>query len=59
MLRISVVLFSLLFIASNASSDIFKYIDENGVTCYTDAPLGKKNQKVLAEKSNKVIPDKK
>lgn len=51
MLRISVVLFSLLFIASTASSDIFKYVDENGVTCYTDAPLGKKNQKVLAEKS--------
>lgn len=56
MLRISVVLFSLLFIVSTASSDIFKYIDENGVICYTDAPLGKKNQKVLAEKSNKVIP---
>ena len=53
------MLFSLLFIASNASSDIFKYMDENGVTCYTDAPLGKKNQKVVAEKSNKVIPDKK
>ena len=46
MLRISVVLFSLLFIVSTASSDIFKYIDENGVTCYTDAPAGKKNQKV-------------
>ena len=51
MLRISVVLFSLLFIVSTASSDIFKYIDENGVTCYTDAPLEKKNQKVLVEKS--------
>jgi len=59
MLRISVVLFSLLFIASTASSDVFKYIDENGVTCYTDAPLGKKNQKIISEKSNKVIPDKK
>lgn len=58
MLRISVVLFSLLFIASNASADIFKYIDENGVTCYTDAPLGKKNQKVLTEKS-KLEPAKK
>ena len=59
MLRISVVLFSLLFIVSTASSDIFKYIDENGVTCYTDAPLEKKNQKVIDEKSNKVVPDKK
>lgn len=59
MVRISVVLFSLLFIAPTASADIFKYTDENGVTCYTDAPLGKKNQKVVAEKSNKVIPDEK
>ncbi len=59
MLRISVVLFSMLFIASTASSDIFKYIDENGVTCYTDAPLGKKNQKILTEKNNKVVPNKK
>lgn len=52
------MLFSLLFIVSNASSDIFKYIDENGVACYTDAPLGKKNQKVLAEKSRLESADK-
>jgi hypothetical protein len=51
MLRISVVLFSLLFVVSTASSDIFKYTDDNGVICYTDAPLGKKNQKVISEKS--------
>lgn len=57
MLRTSVVLFSLLFIVSTASSDIFKYIDENGVTCYTDAPAGKKNQKIVA-KSKKLIPEK-
>ena len=59
MVRISVVLFSLLFIVSTAAADIYKYIDENGVTCYTDAPLEKNNQKIVAEKSNKVIPDKK
>jgi len=64
MLRISVVLFSLLFIASTASSDIFKYVDENGITCYTDAPLGKKNQKIVSEKSKlepakKIKPEKK
>lgn len=45
------MLFSLFFIASTASSDIFKYIDENGVICYTDAPFGKKTEKVLAQKS--------
>ena len=47
MLRISVSLLFLLFIASTASSDVYKYIDENGVICYTDAPFGKKTQKVL------------
>lgn len=51
MLRISVLLFSLFYIVSPASSDVFKYIDENGVTCYTDAPFGKKTEKVLSEKT--------
>ena len=49
MLRISVVLFSLFFIVSSASSDVFKYVDENGVTCYTDAPSGKKTKKIISE----------
>lgn len=51
MLKKSVVLFLLLFFASAASSDIYKYVDENGVVCYTDAPFGKKPEKVLAQKS--------
>ena len=50
MLRISVVIFSLLFIASIASADVYKYVDENGVICYTDAPFGKKTEKVIAQK---------
>ena len=53
MLRISVVLLFLLLIASTASSDVYKYIDENGVICYTDSPLGKKTQKVLVYKDRK------
>jgi len=53
MLRISVALVFLLFIASTASSDVYKYIDENGVICYTDAPLEKKTQKVLVYKDRK------
>jgi hypothetical protein len=53
MLRISVSLLFLLFIASTASSDVYKYIDENGVICYTDAPFGKKTQKVLVFKDRK------
>ncbi|PKL52652.1 MAG: lytic transglycosylase [Nitrospira bacterium HGW-Nitrospira-1] len=51
MLRKSVVLFLLLFIAEAVSADIYKYVDENGVVCYTDAPFGKKTQKVLAQKT--------
>jgi len=39
----------LLVFASAASADIYKYTDENGVVCYTDAPFGKKTQKVLKE----------
>jgi hypothetical protein len=57
MLRISVMLFSLFFITSAAAADIFKYVDEEGVICYTDAPFGKKTQKVLADKNKKVSAD--
>ncbi len=49
MLRKFIVIFLLLFFASTASSDIFKYVDENGVVCYTDAPFGKKAEKVLTQ----------
>jgi soluble lytic murein transglycosylase-like protein len=45
MLRTSVVLLVLFLSASVASSDVYKYVDENGVTCYTDAPFGKKSEK--------------
>jgi hypothetical protein len=38
----------ILFIAP-AYADIYKYVDENGVVCYTDAPLGKKADKVHKE----------
>jgi hypothetical protein len=50
MLRISVSLFFLLFIASTASSDVYKYVDENGVICFTDKLLGKRNQPELVYK---------
>ncbi len=52
MLRESVVIFFFsLFIATAAAADIFKYTDENGVICYTDAPFGKKTEKVRAQKN--------
>ncbi len=33
-------------------ADIYKYTDENGVICYTDAPFGKKPEKILKEKKS-------
>lgn len=41
-----VVFCSLLLAASAVSADIYKYVDDNGVVCYTDAPLGKKPEPV-------------
>lgn len=37
------------FLSSPLYADIFKYVDENGIECYTDAPLGKKASKILKE----------
>lgn len=54
MLRLSVVLFVLLCVTSTASSDVYKYVDENGVICYTDAPFGKKIQRGSENKKNAV-----
>ncbi len=44
---VSAILFA--FFASPAFSDVYKYVDENGVVCYTDAPMGKKTVRVLKE----------
>ena len=51
MLRESVVIFFLLFIVTSASADVYKYTDENGIVCYTDAPFGKKTEKVIAQRN--------
>ena len=45
-----------LFIALPAYADIYKYVDANGIVCYTDAPLGKKADKILKEK-NPIAPE--
>lgn len=44
------VCFLLLSVAT-VSADIYKYVDENGVVCFTDAPYGKKSQHVSSEKT--------
>jgi hypothetical protein len=48
MVRIVLIAFLVLFSAAATSwADIYRYVDENGVVCYTDAPLNKKAEKVL------------
>jgi hypothetical protein len=51
-----IILCCLLFIiAPIASADIYRYIDENGVECYTDIPVDKTADKIYNEKSNTSI----
>jgi hypothetical protein len=52
------VLFCILLSSPPVYGDIFKYIDENGIECYTDAPLGKKANRILKEPGNTSIVDK-
>ena len=49
MLKAWLAVCSLLLLSGAVSADIYKYVDENGVLCYTDAPFGKKQEKVLKE----------
>jgi hypothetical protein len=42
----------LLFLSPAVHADIYKYTDENGVICFTDAPFGKKTEKVAQEKTS-------
>jgi len=50
-MRAAIIILSVFALcASPAFADIFKYVDENGVVCYTDAPAGKKTVRVLREK---------
>ncbi len=40
-------LLALLVIAGSARADIYRYVDEDGVAYYTDAPLNKKAEKIM------------
>jgi len=42
----------LFFFASSSVADIYKYVDDNGVMCYTDSPIDKKADRVYKDKSN-------
>jgi len=50
MLKAAMVVCSLFLAAATVSADIYKYVDENGVVCFTDAPYGKKTQHVSSDK---------
>lgn len=45
-----IAIFSILIFAQIASADIYKYVDENGVICYTDTPAGRQANRVHREK---------
>jgi soluble lytic murein transglycosylase len=48
----SLIAFTLiLFLSPIAYADIYQYVDEHGVVCYTDLPIGKKADKVFKEKT--------
>jgi soluble lytic murein transglycosylase-like protein len=47
----------LLFLSPAVHADIYKYTDENGVICFTDAPFGKKTEKVAKEKTSDLSID--
>jgi hypothetical protein len=49
----------LCFLGSQVSADIYKYTDENGVTCYTDIPLNKKSNRILKDNTNSPLFQKK
>ncbi len=53
MVKMVVIFSCMLFLATSAYSDIYKYTDENGVICYTDAPYGRKTEEVMKEKKVK------
>lgn len=42
-----------LFLAPVASADIFKYVDDQGVICYTDTPSGQKADRIHKDKPEK------
>lgn len=52
MMQIVLLTLLLVFsIAADSWADIYRYVDDNGVVCYTDAPLDKKAKRVVKTES--------
>ncbi len=50
-MKIFIYAFIIIIVASlSAYADIYKYVDENGVICYTDLPLNKKADRIHKDK---------
>lgn len=49
MLKTALLVFFVLILASPAFSVVYKYIDKNGVVCYTDAPMVNKSEVVRTD----------
>ncbi len=47
--KIVAILSLSLLLASTAYADVYKYTDESGVICYTDAPFGKKSERIIKD----------
>jgi hypothetical protein len=45
-MRYFVIFFIILVFSSVASADIYKYVDQSGIICYTDTPLDKKADRI-------------
>ncbi len=52
MLRTALLVFFISIMATPAFSVVYKYVDSNGVVCYTDAPIVKKSELVKADASD-------
>ena len=56
MRTVSIVFFCFLLCITSSTlstfADIYKYIDENGVECFTDTPIDKSADRIFKEKSN-------
>lgn len=56
-MKFFIIILSILTLFSIASAEIYKYTDDNGVTCYTDIPNGPKTVKVtLGRQSISIRP---
>ncbi len=49
----------LLLLVSPASADIYRYVDDQGVICYTDTPAGKKAERIYRDVTGKAYSNNK